>query len=196
MNIEELALKHANDHPGYLLTDWYDAAMPAFQLTTRANFIGTEPLPPVEQFVLRCLEAQLNHIDEIYRVLGLSETLAANALENLDQLGCISIIPNSSKSEEKVTITNKGRKALAELKLLTPREENFSFCLDAISEEYFPVRTLLTAKVVKENDLYEVPVLVAKPAESLLDIVTLRHRYSKKAVARAPAFASAIHAKS
>ena len=44
MNIEDLARDHQDDHPGYILTDWYDAAFPSYEISLRVLMQDEQPL--------------------------------------------------------------------------------------------------------------------------------------------------------
>lgn len=177
MNLEEFATKYKDAHPGYILSDWYYAAIPAYLLQIRAQMLGAEPLPPVEQFILKCLDAGLDTSKQISGALGLPQIVLVAALENLEKQGCVIIIPARDQDSEKIRITQKGRRLLSELSLQIPREETFSICQDGLTGEFFPFRHLLTPKVVNENGFYPVPFFIDTPKEAHLDLFALKQQW-------------------
>lgn len=174
-DLHELAVQHEHDHPGYVLVAWYDAAFPAYELYLRARLMVEEPLPPVPQFVLRAVDAEVNHVDDISDLLGLQFGIVAATVDNLEREGCVVILTNNQKKEKpKLVTTQRGRQLLAELVVRQPREDNLNLCFDALTGEYFPFRRLPTAEAVKEEELHQVAARIPKPSLADLDLTKLR----------------------
>jgi len=177
MIIDVLAKKHQMDHPGYLLSDWYDAAMPAYQLQIRAQMMAQEALSPVGQYILRCLEAGVVNVSEIGDFLGLSKQIIIEEIEILEKLGCVVILIPHLQNSEKIIVTPKGKKTLYELIIQIPREENFPVCLDALSGEYLPQKQLLDKKFVVEQDYYQFPFYIGTPDITSLNLIALKSQW-------------------
>ena len=176
MNIEDLARDHQDDHPGYILTDWYDAAFPSYEISLRVLMQDEQPLPPIEEFVLRTLEAGVGTIHEVSDVLGLEDEIVSRALERLHRLGMV-IIVRSDRGDgpsETIHITTKGRQILATLVVLRPEEESLSLCLDALTGEYYQHRTLRTDKSVRGEELHPITNYLQAPSHDEIEIVLLK----------------------
>jgi hypothetical protein len=176
MNIEKLAKEHENDHPGYTLTDWYEAAFPSYEVYMRVLMQDEQPLPAIEQFVLQALETGLTEADEVCGVLGLEYEIVCHALERLHRLGLVLLVPVPSDDgpREKITITVKGRQILSTLVILRPEEEDFVVCLDSLTGEYYQHRRLRTAKSIREAGLHQIPCYLQAPAYDEIEVVSLK----------------------
>jgi len=174
-DLQELALIHEHDHPGYLLVAWYDAAFPAYELYLRARLMVEEPLPPIPQFILRAVDAGMNHVDEVSAVLGLQFGIVAAAVDELEREGCIVILTGTHKKEQtKLVTTTRGRQLLADLVMRLPREDNLNLCLDALTGEYLPFRRLPTADAVKDEELHQITAQISMPSLADIDLTRLR----------------------
>jgi DNA-binding MarR family transcriptional regulator len=176
MNIDELAQQQETAHPGYLLADWYNAALPSYEVYLRVQMQVEQPLPAIDQFVLRALEAGVKTTDEIGGVLGLEYTIVCDALERLQRMGFIAIARTSSsgKQQEILYVTPKGRNILQTLVFLRPEEESLAFCLDALTGEYYPHRRLYTTENIRDADLHQVPPYLTAPAYDEIEVIALR----------------------
>jgi formylglycine-generating enzyme required for sulfatase activity len=175
-DLNELADLHQNDHPGYVLADWYETAFPAYEVYMRARVLVEEALPPVQQFVLRAADIGANTLDDVCGVLGLQANLVTATLEQLERLGCLAVLPAKPKDRapERFVTTTKGRQVLGELVLQRPREEAFNACLDGVTGEYFPHRRLRTTKSVREAELHQIPAYITSPSMADLDLIALK----------------------
>ena len=176
MNIDELAKVHENDHPGYVLSDWYEAGIPIYTVELRTLMQVKQPMPVIEQFILRALEANVVRVKEISNMYGLDYLIIYDTLEKLQKEGYISILnfKENDDQNEVLSITKKGREILRTLEYLIPEEENFTFCQDALTGEYLPFRHLFTPKEMKKADLHLFPPKCGEPAFDDIDIITLR----------------------
>lgn len=176
MNIEELAKQHENDHPGYVLTDWYEAAFPSYEVHLRVLMQQEEPLPAIEQFALRALEIGATSAEDVSKVLGLEYEIVCQSLESLHRLGLLTIFrPAGDRGlREMVTITAKGRQILSTLVILRPEEENFSICLDALTAEYYQHRVLRTVKSIRDAGLHQIPNYLQTPSYDEIEFVPVK----------------------
>jgi len=176
MNLDQLAQEHEHDHPGYELGDYYTAALPSYEVYLRVELQVEQPLPAIEQFALRAIQAGVRTGNEIGGVLGLEHSIVCDALERLHRKRCVVIThPKvNGKRRELVAITSKGRNVLQKLTFLTPEEDNFFFCLDALTGEYYQHRRLFTPKSVQEPDWHQVPPYLGAPTYEEVEIVPLR----------------------
>lgn len=176
MDINELAQRHEDDHPGYVLTDWYEAGFPSYEIYLRVLMQVEQPLPAIDQFVLRALEAKVVAVNEISGIFGLEHSITYDALERLQREGYVTILRTLEGNGQRETlgITKKGREILQTMIFLRPEEESFPFCLDALTGEYYPHRRLFTPKNAKNADLYQFPTALAVPEYDEIEIINLK----------------------
>ncbi|MBN1450024.1 MAG: helix-turn-helix transcriptional regulator [Anaerolineales bacterium] len=176
MDVDKLAQQHENDHPGYILTDWYEAAMPSYKVYLRTLMQVEQPLPAIDRFVLHAMEAKVNTVKDISGIYGLEHAITYDALERLQREGYVTIIglEGEKKRREVLNITTKGREILRKLVFLRPEEETFTFCIDALTSEYYPDRHLFTGKNATESDWFQVQTYMEVPHYDQVEIVSLR----------------------
>ena len=180
MNIQELAELHQNDHPGYYLTDWYEAAFPTYVLQTRVAIMEKRPVPTVEEFIMRLLEAGVEDPGEMGKILGLSFEVVSSALLSLNMPGYIRIQAARLNGDrhETVAITDRGHLLLQELTLRQPTEETFPFCVDALTGDYFQYQRLFDAAYVRKNDLFLLPNDIEEPEIGTINANSLKRLWS------------------
>ena len=188
MNIDELAKQHENDHPGYRLADWYEAAFPSYEVYLRVLMQVEQPLPATDQFVLRALEMGIRSVLEICQVLGLEETIVVDAMGRLQLLGFVVVaqVKATNGRKELINITTKGQRILQQLAFMRPEEETFNLCLDALTGEYYPHRSLRTVKSVSSADLFQIQSYQPEPECDQLDVVGLRRVWKETRRSRSP----------
>lgn len=116
MAIENLAKEYANSIPNSELVKYYEAAIPQYHLELTLLMEREKDLSVLQEFILKFTEAGINNINEMCLFLDINPSAVHNAIANLDQL--VSVDINFSK----VKLTDKGREALHNLKLITPQE--------------------------------------------------------------------------
>lgn len=186
MNLNELAKKHQHDHTGFELVDWFDAAVPAYQLSLRASILEKEILHPVEQFVLRALQAGNSTCKGISRVLGLEKQTVTRSVERLDRHGCVLIAhpAKGNRIDEVITISVKGHQVLADLVLQVPKEDNFIIFLDATTGEYFLTSQRLRGKwELRDCDDHQIPLRIPSPTLAEIRIPEVKARWREDQIA-------------
>lgn len=178
MNIDELAKAHQYDHTGYQLSDWYEAAFPAYNVFVQVQFVDRQELPYIEQFVLRTVEAGLQTTDDIGLALGIDRPIVYQTVNRLANLGGLVIMPGKQDTPDNITLSKKGRKLLQEMSIQQPARETIDFCIDALTGEHFVYRSLLTPKQLRASELHQVPTYLSRPTLGTLDIIAIRRLWN------------------
>lgn len=181
MNLEELAKKHANDFPGYELVDNYEAGFPSYVLQLEVLLQIKRPVPVLEEFILKAVEAGQTRVKDIADLLGLDHPIVEYGLDQL-QLGNYVYFHLNPKNKNTiiVNITDKGRTALRELYLSEPEPDNFSVCMDALTGLLYPREPLRQAKVIRDQGYHEIPTLARQPSLEQLDLTTLKRLWARE----------------
>ena len=126
MESDEIAARLDN-RDGYSMIDFLDVALPIYRLRCAMVISQITPLLPIEEFVLRTVDAGLIAVSEIAAFLGLGEHVVRASATTL-------IVQNylSELSNELLTLTKKGRGALANFEESKPVTETLSFHFDGL----------------------------------------------------------------
>lgn len=176
MNIDELAKLNEQAYPGYLLSDWYEAAFPSYELHLRVQLLSDEPLSPAQQYVLHMVCAGLTTPANVAGVLGLDDQALDRELESLEKAGCVTIQGRAGDRDGvSLLVTTKGRRVAEELAIQVPREDGFSVCLDAVTGRFCPYQRLMSGKSVRDAEYHQIPFRHGVPSEMDIDLVPLQN---------------------
>lgn len=110
----------ANARPGMCLVAHREVAVPLHKLTLDVVVQEEKSVPPIEEYVLRSVDAKVDTLDEIAAFLGLERRLIEVAVHDLWQRDNVDVIAG------RVRLTDTGRVVLTELVSRTPvRREVF-----------------------------------------------------------------------
>ena len=176
MDIHELAKIHQDDHPGYDLTDWYEAAFPSYEVYLRVLMQVKQPVPAIEEFVMRVLDAGIETAEQVSGILGLQYNIVYNVFTDLHKAMYISVVrtQKNGKEYDVISITRKGRQLLQTLELLQSEEDNFNVCVDGLTGEYNRHYQLRTAQSIRQADLYQIKPYILQVLYDQLDVIKLR----------------------
>src|SRR5882757_2372820 len=99
MTPEETARYHA-DRPGFDLIDFAEVCLPVFKIYIVASLLLHSPLPPIFEFVLRCVRLGINTCDEIAACLGIPRRMVDQALKSLYRAEELAFVPNGDGGPE------------------------------------------------------------------------------------------------
>lgn len=167
MSLEQILEQAADARPGYELAAFREAGLPVFVLTLRILTLEKKPLGPIDEGVLRAVQAGLNSPEDITSFLGLSSNVLVPVLAGLTTTELIYYSRAVGDNSAKVTLTTKGRVTLAELKVVRPQERTVRVCFDALTKRllFISPEQLYRPRDMKELGYVEVPTGQAKRPE-------------------------------
>src|SRR5688500_4679768 len=74
MNPEDVA-RAFDDRPGFKLVDFIEVGLPVYKLTSTVLTLQPKAFPPIEEFVLRAIDAGLANVDEVAGFLGINSSI-------------------------------------------------------------------------------------------------------------------------
>jgi hypothetical protein len=159
----ELVRRHSR-RPGYRLVTWREVGLPFWRVPVRCLLMRRKPLSPVEEFVLRSVDADLRMTDDIAGLLGLPTEFVRNVCTDLVVNGALAL-SSSGGEEEWVTLTVKGRASLLELGEITPVEETLRINYDGLVRSWTDVQGLPQMRPAQARDrgLLEIPPFPSDP---------------------------------
>ncbi len=167
MSLEQILEKAAHARPGYELATFKEAGLPIYVLTLRILTLERKPLGPIEEGVLRAVQAGLDIFDDIVSFLGLSANVLTPVLAGLMTNELINYSRAANEPAARVSLTAKGRLTLAELGGKRPQERTVRVCFDALTRRLLLIspEQLYKPRDMKELGYFEIPKGDAKRPE-------------------------------
>lgn len=167
MNLEQILEDAAYARPGYSLVAFKEAALPNYLLTTRLLTLEKKSLGPIEEACLGAISAGLGNPDDISSFLGLPRVVLNGVLAGLNTNECINYSRPTELDNATVSLTGKGRTALATMQETLPQESVVKFIFDPYLRKirFVSATTLFKPREIKEQGWYEVPLCGAKRPE-------------------------------
>jgi hypothetical protein len=119
----------------WLLTARYRACciLPIYKLNVQALTLAHRRLPPIEEFILKCLGLNIVSVEGMKDFLGLEEEVIKSALVNLAQTERIAL--TAPRGKQAWALTAKGRATLETAELVSPEESTFPLHFDIITRK-------------------------------------------------------------
>ncbi len=118
---------------GFRLADYAEVALPIYKLNVQALTLAHRRLPPIEEFILKCLGLNIVSVEAMKDFLGLEEEVIKSALVNLAQTESIAL--TAPRGKQAWALTAKGRATLETAELVTPEESTFPLHFDIITRK-------------------------------------------------------------
>ena len=133
MSPEDVARRH-EEMPGFELVDYAEIALPIWQLSLEAVSIAHRKLPPIQEFALRAVAADLAH-QELCGFLGLDGNIIDGALAQLAANRLVRVSEADTRTEKAYALTEEGARALLEEGVAVPVEDQFQVFFDGIHRQ-------------------------------------------------------------
>ena len=155
---EDLSIKRFQERAGYRLADVAEVGLPVYSVNVQVLTHAHKRLPPIEEFVLRCLSMDLSSVDEISQYLGLARQVLIPAFAILAQTENIAL--TARQGMQSWSLTKKGQTTLLACELIAPEERTFQIHFDAILRKptHYRFHRLLRHKDLTEEGLKEIEV--------------------------------------
>jgi hypothetical protein len=117
------AAERFGQRPGYDLTNFREVGLPIYRQTVIAIVMEEKPLPALQEFALRSIEAGFVTPSAITAFLGLDEGDLNEALYGLISDGFVRVL-NTGTTGEELGITERGRAVMEEFRMVPPRKRH------------------------------------------------------------------------
>lgn len=167
MSLESVLEEAATARSGYDLVSFKEAGLPVFVLRLRILVLERKPISPIEEAVLKAVRAGLDAPRSIYEFLGLPKAVLTPVLVSLNTAELINYSRGVSDADAKVTLSTKGRNALAEASTIKPQERTLEVCFDALTNRLLvlPPEQLFRGRDMRDLGRFEVPIGTSKRPE-------------------------------
>lgn len=123
-----------DDRPGFDLVDFEEVGLPVYRLTSTVLTLQPKAYSPIEEFVLRAVEAGLNEIETVAGFLGIGASIVEATASTLIKDDDLIVDPMGI-----LYLTQKSLRILAGENLIRPREQSLVFHYDGLTRK--PMRT-------------------------------------------------------
>ncbi|MDJ1168069.1 phospholipase D-like domain-containing protein [Roseofilum sp. BLCC_M154] len=132
MNVSYEDLRCYDNRPGFDLVSCQEVGLPVYKITVDVLTQIRKSIPPIEEFVLRSIDAGLSSEEEIAGFLGLELSTTSEAMVNLRLSEDIDLIAPDPSQIPTWKLTKKGERTLKEAKIIVPEERTFDINFDGL----------------------------------------------------------------
>ena len=161
---DEIARKFQHLKPTFHLADQVAVGLPIYSVTVRALTLSRKPIPPIDEFVLKCIDRGLRSAAQISEFLGLDEAVIKNTLVSLAQMDCIALIPGPDSRSQSLRVTRKGKTTLQTVEIEEPEEREFKLYYDGLLRKaaWYERFETLRYDELREREFFEIQVYPPK----------------------------------
>lgn len=175
MNLEESAtlspeeLRRYDSRTSFDLVSCREVALPVYKITVQALTLLRKQIPPIEEYVLKSIDAGLSSEEDIGNFMGLEQLIVRDAMVNLRMSDDIDLIAPDSSLVQVWKLTKKGEVTLRDAKIIVPEERTFDINFDGLLRQprwYGRLEyRLLKPKDLRNQGIIEIEPFPKKPPE-------------------------------
>jgi hypothetical protein len=161
-DVSEVAALFDNK-PGFLLVDFEEVGLPVYRLISKVLVLDPKIYPPIDEFVMKCIDADLRTSPQIAGLLGIEERIVEASLTNLIRDDEV-----IATSEGILSLTRKAKLVLQGEDAIKPREQTIPFTFDGLTRrpQFFGTSRLLSPHELKAAGMREIRAFPARKPES------------------------------
>jgi len=169
MNVSYEDLRCYDNRPGFDLVSCQEVGLPVYKITVDVLTQIRKSIPPIEEFVLRSIDAGLSSEEDIAGFLGLELSTTREAMVNLRLSEDIDLIAADASQIQIWKLTKKGERTLKEAKIIVPEERTFDINFDGLlrTPRWYGQfeKTLLKPKDLRDEGILEIEPSPKRPPE-------------------------------
>lgn len=167
VSAEDVARRVSQDRPGFTLLHFEEVALPFFRVILDSVIQRKKDVPPIEEFVLRAVAADLNTVEDIQGFLGLDRALVEAAIASQWQADSIDYGTLPGDPIQRVRLSARGKEALEGLQTMTPERMELVVDFDRLSWRVTRLASPapLRPRDIKQLGLREIPARQARRPE-------------------------------
>src|SRR4051812_30182480 len=110
MNAADVARRYANARSGASLIAYREVALPLFRVDCELLVLQRKPVPPIQEFVLRAIQAGLRDPGDIAGLLGVDHPIVLGAAAELLRSEALALAPDDEGVDRsnRLQLTEKG----------------------------------------------------------------------------------------
>jgi hypothetical protein len=153
--------------PGKRLVTYREVGLPHWETRLRCRILEKKDLPAIDEFVLRCTEAELRSDAEVASFLGLPTRVVTSVMGRLVASQHLSPLPPDEAGRILYTLTLHGRRTLADLGEIRPVEKVLAVAYDGLLREFVSVEQVhrWRPRDLRDQEILEIPAFPADPPD-------------------------------
>ncbi len=158
---DEIARRYDN-RQGYELISYQEVGLPFYKISVVTLFQLRKPIPPIEEFILKAINLDLESTDSISSFLGLDQQTTLDAMSSLRINENIDLLPNQD-GQQIWKITKKGEITLRDAIILIPDVRTIPIYFDGL------LRTICSknsSELLKPKEIQNKNILEISPSPS------------------------------
>lgn len=132
ISISSEDLRRYDNRPGFDLVSCQEVGLPVYKVTINLLTQIRKPIPPIEEFVLKAIDAGFSSEEEVTGFLGLELSTTREAMINLRRSEDIDLVSPDTSQLQIWKLTKKGERTLREAKIIVPEERTFDINFDGL----------------------------------------------------------------
>lgn len=168
-------VENADHRPGFNIVNYREVALPIFKVQPLITLQAQSSIGPIEEFIYKLLNQNIDNPDEISLFLGLPKKIIDKQLGALVYEGMV-VARNNKKNQ--FSLSKKGIQQYRDLKKTSIVKDVVPFYVDGITREVVPVtsHSLYRNKEIKDLGMAPVPPIPRQtPRGTDLDINQMNH---------------------
>ena len=156
-------LRRYDNRTGFDLVSCKEVGLPVYKITVQALTQLRKPIPPIEEYVLKAINASLSSEVDIAGFLGLEPSIIRDAMINLRMSEDIDLIAPDGSLMQVWKLTKKGEGTLRDAKIIVPEERTFDINFDGLLR-YPRWYGRLESRLLKQKDLRNQEIIEIEPS--------------------------------
>jgi len=152
-------LRRYDNRTGFDLVSCREVGLPVYKITVQALTQLRKDIPPIEEYVLKAINADLSSEADIGGFLGLEPPIIRDAMINLRMSEDIDLIAPDDSLMQVWKLTKKGEGTLRDAKIIVPEERTFDINFDGLLRHphwYGRLDRLLKPKDLRDTGIIEI----------------------------------------
>lgn len=164
----DVARRYARRRPGFTLIGYREVALPLWRLNLSVLTLAKRPLPPIQEFVLRSMDAGLRSTPRIAAFLGLEDRIVVACLSELLSTDLIVALAKNVDRDAAFALTEKGKAIVVDCQLSIPETRHYPMYYDGLLRRLVPPGAVggVRGRDLEAMGLQEIPPFPADAPEA------------------------------
>ncbi|MDC2952643.1 phospholipase D-like domain-containing protein [Streptomyces heilongjiangensis] len=161
--VEEV-VRRLSKRPGYRLATYREVGLPFWDVPIRCRLLRRKPVGVLDEFVLKCIQADLRNSADVAKFLGIPEQVVHTIMGNLVNSGSLAAVATRT-SEIHYAVTEHGQKVVSDLAEITPEERTLRLAYDGLTRTYTVIDKAMRwrPRDLRQYDILEIPAFPVDP---------------------------------
>ncbi len=166
MTTEQL-IRQLPTRPGYRVADYVQVGLPVYRITARLFTQVQKKIGTIDEFLLRLIRSGIQRTPEISEFLGLDQSFVDDAFSQL-LIDDLLTLQSGPDRRQRISITDKGVRALESAETLIPEEKTYVIEYDALLRRIVNLRReqLLSGFQIRKLGGKQIRPLLKRPLDA------------------------------